>query len=73
MNFQKIEIKFNEDDEYEAYLDNNLIYKSEDLFVLLESVVFKLTPKEGNIVEVVKNYIDNYKELLNLCRKIAFQ
>ena len=72
MNFQKIEIKFNEDDEYEAYLDNNLIYKSEDLFVLLESVVFKLTPKEGTIVEVVKNYIDNYKELLNLCRKIAF-
>lgn len=72
MNFQKIEIKFNEDDEYEAYLDNNLIYKSEDLFVLLESVVFKLTPKKGTIVEVVKNYIDNYKELLNLCRKIAF-
>ena len=68
MIYQNITIKINEEDEYEAYLGEKLIYKWEDLFGLFEGIIWKLTNKEGSILDVMKDYLSNYKQAIELCK-----
>lgn len=70
MNYQKITIKINDENYYESYLDDELIYKHEKLFGLIEGTIWKQTNKEGSVVDVFKDYLNNYKQIIELCKNI---
>jgi hypothetical protein len=64
-------MKVKVNDDYEAYDDeDNLIYRSDNILRFLENIVWKTTIKEGDLVNIFKSYINNYKEMLKLCHEV---
>ena len=70
MNYQNITIKINEEDDYESYLEDKLIYKYNELFGLIEGIIWKQTKKEGSVADVFKDYLNNYKQIIELCKSM---
>ena len=66
-----MKIKINNENEYEAYVDDTLIYKFDNILCFLEGVIWKTISKEGTIIDVLRNYVNKYKELLKLCKNIS--
>lgn len=70
MNYQNVLINITDEEEYEIYLDDVKIYKADNLFDLIEGFIWRTTSKEGNVIQIFRNYLSNYKELLTLCKEV---
>lgn len=68
----KYSIKINEDDEYELYLEDNLLYTSENFLYLFEYIAQYETFNELDnldLVNICQKYLNNYKKVLKLCQE----